>query len=72
VHSLLYSVEVHCRADELVGLMSRMREWLDNHRFEPDVFPHSAADDGAVTIHVQFKSEGEAFDFAEAFSGQRV
>jgi len=69
---LLYSVEVHCRADELVGVMSRMREWLDNRRFEPDVFRHSGVDGGAVAIHVQFKSEGEAIAFAEAFSGQRV
>ena len=69
---MLYSVEVHCRADGLVGLMSRMREWLDNRRFEPDVFRHSVVDDGAVTIHVQFKIEGEAVAVAEAFSGQRV
>jgi hypothetical protein len=27
---------------------------------------------GAVIIHVQFKSEGEAIAFAGAFSGQRV
>jgi hypothetical protein len=68
---LPYSVEVHCRADELVDLMSRMREWLDTHRFEPDVFRHSVVDGGAVTIHVQLKVEGEAVAFAEAFSGQR-
>jgi hypothetical protein len=68
---LLYSVEVHCRADELVDRMSRMREWLDNRRFEPDVFRHSVTDE-AIAIHVQFKSESEANDFAEAFSGQRV
>jgi hypothetical protein len=49
--------------------MSRMRQWLDDRRFEPDIFRHTVAD-GSVTIRLQFKVESETTAFAEAFSGQ--
>jgi hypothetical protein len=32
---MLFSVEIRCGAEDLVAVMSRMREWLDAQRFEP-------------------------------------
>jgi hypothetical protein len=49
--------------------MSKMREWLDVRRIEPDIFRHTV-DGASVTIHLQFKVESEAIAFAQAFSGQ--
>ena len=62
---MLYTVQV--RLGE-ASLVSEMREWLDSHRYEPDLFQHSTEPDGAV-LRVDFKVESEAFQFAEAFSG---
>ena len=64
-----FSVEVRCRAEELVAVMSRMREWLDARRFEPDTF-RDTLDGESVIFLVQFKVESEAAAFAETFSGQ--
>jgi hypothetical protein len=64
-----YSVEVGCDAGNLVGVMSKMREWLDTQRFEPDIFRHTV-EGTSVAIHLQFKVESEATAFAQAFSGQ--
>ena len=66
---MLWSVEVHCDAEDLVSVMSKMREWLDAQRIEPDIFRHTV-DGASVTIHLQFKVESEAIVFAQAFSGQ--
>jgi hypothetical protein len=66
---MLWSVEVRRHAEDLVIVMSKMREWLDARRIEPDIFRHTV-DEAGVTIHLQFKVESEAFDFAQAFSGQ--
>jgi hypothetical protein len=66
---MLWSVEVRCCAEDLVNVMSKMREWLDARRIEPDIFRHTA-EGPSVTIHLQFKVESEAFAFAQAFSGQ--
>jgi hypothetical protein len=35
---MLWSAEVRCAAEDLVGVMSKMREWLDAQRIEPDIF----------------------------------
>ena len=66
---MLFSVEVRCGAEELADIMSRMRQWLDTERFEPDVFRHTIEGE-SVTIRVQFKVEGEAIAFASTFGGQ--
>ena len=66
---MLYSVEVGCSADDLATVMSKMREWLDARRIEPDTFRDAVAGE-SVTFLVQFKVEGEAVAFARAFSGQ--
>src|SRR5216683_3081366 len=34
---IMYSVEVRCYAEELATVMSKMREWLDAQRFEPEI-----------------------------------
>jgi hypothetical protein len=66
---MLFSVEVRCDAKDLVSVMSKMREWLDARRFEPDTF-RDTVDGESVTIRVQFKVEHEAVAFGQAFSGQ--
>ncbi len=66
---MLWSVEVHCDAEDLVSVMSKMREWLDVRRIEPDIFRYTV-DGASVTIHLQFKVESEAIAFVQAFSGQ--
>ena len=66
---MLWSVEVCCGAEDLVTVMSKMREWLDARRIEPDTFRHTV-DGPSVKIHLQFKVESEAFAFAQRFSAQ--
>ena len=63
---MLFSVEIRCGAED-----SRMREWLDAQRFEPDAFEHTA-EANSVTIRVQFKAESEAIAFARTFDGALV
>ena len=48
--------------------MSRIREWLDGQRFEPDVF-RCSTDEETVTCRLEFKIESEALVCAEAFGG---
>jgi hypothetical protein len=66
---LMYSVEVRCHVEDLAAVMSRMRQWLDDWRFEPDIFRHTVVDE-SVTIRLQFKVASQTTAFAEAFSGQ--
>ena len=66
---MLWSVEIHSDAEDLVRVMAKMREWLDARRIAPDIFRHTV-DGSSVTIHLQFKVEREAIAFAQAFAGQ--
>ena len=68
---MLYTVEVRLDARGLVTRMSEMREWLDSHRYEPDLFQYRMERRGAL-LRVDFKIESEAFAFAEAFNGSLV
>jgi hypothetical protein len=68
---MLFSVETCCGAEDLVAVMSRMREWLDAQRFVPDAFRHTA-EANSVTIRMQFKAESEAIAFASTFDGALV
>src|SRR5216684_3935137 len=52
----MYSVEVRCHVVDLAAVMSRMRQWLDDQRFEPDIFRHTVADE-SVSIRLQFNVE---------------
>lgn len=65
---MLYTVQVRLDEKSLVTRMSEMRVWLDNHRYEPDLFQYRAERRGAL-LRVDFKFESEAFAFAEAFGG---
>jgi len=62
------STQIRVAGRELAAEMTRMREWLDGHRFEPAVFRYDHVD-GAVIIHVDFPVEEEAAAFARAFGG---
>jgi hypothetical protein len=68
---MLWSVEVSHYAEDLVTVMSKMREWLDARRIEPAIFCHTV-EGASVAIHLQFNAEGEAIAFAQTFSGQLV
>ena len=68
---MLFSVDVRRGTQDLASLMLKMREWLDTQRFEPDTFRHTTDREG-VTVHVQFKIEGEANAFARVFAGRRL
>jgi hypothetical protein len=58
-------------SDILAGRMSEMREWLDRHDIEPDVFQYRMDADNVV-FRVDFKVPSEAAAFAEAFAGTVV
>jgi len=66
---MLYTVEVRLGAIDLTPRMSDMRQWLDRHRYEPDLFKYQVERDGPV-VCVEFKYEREALSFAEAFDGR--
>jgi hypothetical protein len=65
---MLYTVQIRLGEDGLVARMSQMREWLDNHCYEPDLFQYRMEARGAV-LRVDFKFPNEAMAFAEAFGG---
>ena len=66
---MLYVVEIRRERDRLTETMSAIREWLDNHRFEPDAF-RCTMDEQTVICRLEFKIESEAAACAEAFGGQ--
>ena len=65
---MLYAVEIRCEREVLSTIMSRIREWLDTRRFEPDTF-RCTTDEETVTCRLEFKIESEARACAEAFGG---
>ncbi len=66
---MLYTVQVRLDGgSNLAAQMAEIREWLDHHRFEPDVFQHRMAADH-VLIRIDFKIGSEAVAFSEAFGG---
>lgn len=61
---------VEIRASEgsnVATRMSEMRAWLDNRRFEPDLFNYDVVSSGVVG---RLQVAGEAMAFAEAFYGR--
>jgi hypothetical protein len=66
---MLYVVEIRREQEQLTAILSAIREWLDNHRFEPDAF-RCTADQEGVTCHLEFKFESEATACANAFGGE--
>jgi hypothetical protein len=64
----LHSTEIRVGDSDLVGQMTRMREWLDSRRFEPAVFRYDHVD-SSVVIRVDFAAADEAAAFAREFRG---
>ena len=54
--------------DDLFERLTGMREWLENHRFNPSTYTYFFLDPG-IKIHVAFKITGEAETFAQQFQG---
>ena len=65
---MLYAVEIRCEREGLSTIMSRIREWLDSQRFEPDVF-RSITDEETVTCRLEFKIESEALACRKHLAG---
>jgi hypothetical protein len=55
---MLFSVEIRCGAEDLVAVMSRMREWLDAQRFEPDAFRHTGGEQRHDPSAIQGRKRG--------------
>jgi len=66
---MLYVVEIRREREQLTAIMSAIREWLDNQRFEPDAF-RCTPDQEGVTCHLEFKFESEAIACATVFGGE--
>jgi hypothetical protein len=66
---MLYVVELRRERDELSTIMTRLKEWLDAQRFEPDAF-RCTIHDARVTCRLEFEVESEAAACAEAFGGE--
>ena len=66
---MLYVVEIRRERDRLAETMSGIREWLDDHRFQPDAF-RCTTDDEGITCRVEFKVESEAIAYAKTFGGE--
>jgi hypothetical protein len=66
---MLYVVEIRREREQLAAIMSRIREWLDGQRLEPDAF-RCRTDEQNVTCRLEFKAESEASACAAAFRGQ--
>ncbi len=49
--------------------MGKMRDWLDDHHIEPEIFRTSQTPEN-ILLHFRFASEDEARDFAEVFDGE--
>ena len=66
---MLYTVEVPLSGD--VGkVMSNMRTWLGQQRFEPDSFRQIENDGAQPRFRLEFKIDREAAAFAAAFGGR--
>ena len=70
---MLYTVQIRLGEDGLVGRMSEMREWLESHHYEPDLFRYRMERRGAM-LRVDFKIERKLSRSprrsAAAFSGE--
>ena len=66
---MFYLVEIRREHADLAAVMGKIREWLDEHRFEPDAFRYRR-DDAGVTFRIEFKYEAEAAACADSFGGQ--
>jgi hypothetical protein len=65
---MLHVVEIQIAADNFRELMSRLRDWLEDERFQPRTFRYALSDPDTV-LRVDFEIEDEAQAFARAFGG---
>ena len=65
----LYLVEIRRAQADVTRVMASIREWLDQHRYEPDSFRYSTSDAGVI-FRIEFKHESEAMACADSFGGQ--
>jgi len=66
---MLYVVEIEREREELSILMDRLREWLDERRFEPDAF-RCTTEDERVICRLEFIVESEPIACAREFDGE--
>jgi hypothetical protein len=67
----LYVVERRHARDNLAKVMSRLREWLDDQRFEPDAFRCTTAEE-SVTFRLEFNNKSAAMACADTFGGHVI
>jgi hypothetical protein len=65
----MVTVEVPVPAEDVSTPMRKMREWLDDMRFDPANFMIKEAA-GRFVVRVRFKAAEEAAAFAERFAGR--
>jgi hypothetical protein len=65
---MLHVVEIQVAAENFRELMSRLREWLEDERFQPRTFRYALSEPDSV-LRVDFEVEDEAQAFARAFGG---
>lgn len=64
---MLYIVEIAIGPENLAHELSQMRTWLDHMKFQAIGFRQIT---GANICRVDFETEQEAREFAQAFAGQ--
>ena len=62
-------VEMQIAPGELPAQMAAMRNWLDEHHFEPSSFVWTGAA-GSLAVSVAFAGSGAAVLFAARFAGR--
>jgi hypothetical protein len=68
---VLHTVEIRRPLADMTMMMSAIREWLDDERFEPDAF-RSITQGETVIFRLDYKVESEAKACAERFEGRVI
>ena len=68
---MLHRVEIRRPLADMTRMMSAIREWLDDRRFEPDAF-RSLTQGETVVFRLDYKVESEAKACAERFEGRLI
>jgi hypothetical protein len=63
------TVEIRLIGNNLANTMREMRMWLDHRKFVPQGFRQSTCP-GGLALHVEFRGQSEAADFADRFGGR--
>jgi len=67
----IITVEIELQGTDLRAQMNEMREWLDEHRFEPGLFNWDR-NGGRMLLSVAFKLAEEAQPFGNRFAGRLI